>query len=373
MEPANDNQCLVGASLTMEKTYNGTFKSTNDSDWAYVDIGSTMNLQITAANVPTPSQLQVYVTADGKCTSISGVPSALVVDKANPSVTLSGLSGGRIYVRLVAVTMATNGQRYTLRISPNPTTGSFEENDTPCQAMTALTNTTYITYGDDNYDFFELNVPTTGTLNMVLGADMLSQLDLRSPLTDTNCHPTRSTRALMQTSTVNNPAPQIAYFAAVPGRYYARIYVANEHIPNPARAYTFRWTLTPGARLAKVCVGNGSSIDGCIGDAENNSSTVKWQGLNGNARIRLEFIGSGGAGSAPNQCMPGSRPPIEFTTKDIDGVRTVGQIPNGGYRVEITVIDASSGALLYSNAQSLEMGCQIRPAVDVQALPELKP
>jgi hypothetical protein len=371
-EPANDNQCSVGAGLTAEKTYNGTFKSTNDSDWSYIDVGSTVNMQITATNVPTPSQLQVFVAADGKCTGIPGTPNATVADKANPSVTLSGLSGGRVYMRMVAATVSTSGQRYSLRVAPNPTTGSFEENDTPCQATPALADTTYTSYADDNYDFFELNVPTTGTLSMTLGLDVVAQLDLRSPLTDANCSATTSTRALAQKFIVNNQA-QIQYFLA-PGKYYARVYVASGNLPNPARAYTLRWALAAGSKPAKVCIGKDASIDDCGGDVPNNLLNVKWQGLNGNARIRLEFTGNGGSPNpVPNKCVPGSRPMLEFTTTDIEGARTSDSISNGGYSVKITVTDVSSGATLYTNEQSLKVGgCNFRPA-DAQALPEFAP
>jgi hypothetical protein len=371
MEPANDSQCTLGAGLTAEKTYNGTFKSTSDNDWAYIDVGSTVNMQITATNVPMPSQMQVFVAPNGKCTGIPGTPNATVADKADPSVTLSGLSGGRVYMRMVAATVSTSGQRYSLRVAPNPTTGSFEENDTPCQATPALADTTYTSYADDNYDFFELNVPTTGTLSMTLGLDVVAQLDLRSPVTDANCSATTSTRALVQKFIVNNQA-QIQYFLA-PGKYYARVYVANANMPNPARAYTFRWALAAGSKPAKVCIGKDASIDDCAGDVVGNLLNVKWQGLNGNARIRLEFTGNGGGTTpVPNKCVPGSRPQLEFTTTDIEGARTSDSIPNGGYTVKVTVTDVSSGATLYTNEQSLKVGCQFRPA-DAQALPEFAP
>jgi len=370
LEPANDNTCAIGAPLAAGKTYNGSFKSISDNDWAFVDVGSTVNMQITAANVPTPSQMQVFVAADGTCGSIA--LRANVADQANPSVTLSGLSGGRVYVRMVAAMVGPTAQRYTLRIAPNPTTGSFEDNDDPCKATSALADTTYTSYGDDEYDFFELNVPTTGTLSMTLGADVVTQLDLRSPVTDTNCNAISSTRQLAYRFIVANQA-QIQYFVA-PGKYYARMRIKPTDVPNPARAYTFRWALTPGSKPAKVCIGQDATIEDCAGDVRDNKLNIKWQGLNGNARIRLVFTGnSGGGGTGPNKCAPGSRPDIEFITTDLDGARNVDAIANGGYTVKIYVTDVASGAALLAtnpHEQSVKVGCQFYRPAAAQALPE---
>jgi hypothetical protein len=381
VEPGNDNQCTIGAGLVLEKVYNGTFKSGTDADWQYIEVGSLTTMLITATNVPVPSQLQVFVVPDGKCTSISGSPTVVVADKSDPSVTLANLNGGRVYVRLVPVMVSASPQRYSLRVTPNPappTSGLLEDNDNPCQATPTMSDTTYTSFGDDNYDFFELNVPTTGTLSMTLGADVITQLDLRSPVTDSGCSATTSTRALKQVFIVNNTA-NIQYFLT-PGRYYARVFVATANIPNPARSYNFRWTLAAGSKPAKVCIGQDDSIADCAGDVPLPGwIKLKWEGLNGNARIKMNFTGNGGGGTGT--CRAGPAKYIELTVSDINGVRLLNQQPEwqmaqGGYAVSIVVEDAANPAnRLYSNEQSIKVGCQFRPAgvLEDLALPELMP
>jgi len=375
-EPSNSDKCTTRASLLPETTYNASFESSSDSDWSYVDVPtSNSSLLITATNVPTPSQMQIFVSTNGKCDGVLNPPTTYVADQANPSITVSGLTAGtRIYVRLVSLTAGTTSQRYTLRVSQNPTSGLLEDNDNPCQATFAQQDTTYTSYGDDNYDFFEMRVATTGTLSMTLGADVITQLDLRSSLIDANCSATASTRQLAYKFIVNNQA-QIQYFVT-PGTYYARMYVANVNIPNPARAYNFRWTLTAGSKVPKVCIGQDDSINDCSGDVPDPFwMKIKWEGLNGNARIRLTFTGNNGGGTG--NCTAGAHPLIEFTVTDPSGVRLLNQDPNwqmprGGYAVNIVALDATTSAQLYQNAQSLKVGCHFRPAAQ-QALPEVMP
>lgn len=361
MESGNDNQCSIGAGLTLDKAYNGTFKSGTDADWQYVDVGSATTMLITATNVPTPSQMQVFVVPDGKCTSIV-VPTVTAADKAEPSVTLTGLSGGRVYIRLVAAMIAASGQRYSLRVSANPTSGTFEDNDNPCQATPTVKGTTYTTQIDDTYDFFEMKVTQTGTLSMtVFNHANAGQLDLRSPLVNADCSPTASTQRLKY-EYIYNDAATIQYFVT-PGTYYARMYIAS--VPSPAKSYNFAWNLTPGTAAASVCVGDVTTKT-CYGNAPYNVP-IWWEGLNGNARIKLTFSAMTGT-----KCpVPSKLPTMEFITNLVSGNRTLTPLDNsnwqldrGAYKVIVEAFDATTGAVLYRNAdgQAVKVDCEFRPA-----------
>jgi hypothetical protein len=368
IEPANDTPCTTAAGLKFEKTYEGTFKSIGDNDWHYIDVMTATNMLITATNVPVPSQMQVFASADGKCSSLVNSPISVTVgDKTAPAVTLSGLSGGRVYIRMVAVLPTETSQRYTLRASPNPTSGTFEDNDNPCQATPTIKGTTYTTQIDDTYDFFEMKVTQTGTLSMtVFNHANAGQFDLRSSLVNAACSPATSTQRL-KFEYIYNDVANIQYFVT-PGTYYARMYIAS--VPTTTKNYNFVWNLTPGSApvaAAKVCIGDVTTKT-CYGNAPGGNVPIWWEGLNGNAKITLRFTAMTGT-----KCpVPGKQPTMEFTTSSVNGNRTLSGADNidwrldaGAYKVVIEVRDATSGVgLPGGNAagQAVKVDCEFRPA-----------
>jgi hypothetical protein len=243
----NNSSCQAVGPLANNQTYAASFESNDFDDWFYYDARGGVNLKLTGSSIPTPNQLQVFFADANDCTRVPNTPQAKVDDRSAPELSLAPQSDGRLFIRVVGVKGSTGTGRWSLRVQPNTTTGTFEDNDNPCQATPTLGGTTYTTYVDDPYDFFEIKLTTASRIKInVRNYNVPSQLQLRTPI-KSGCDAVTSTDRIGNPAFIVNGAAEIVADLQA-GTYYARMGPPDGAVTN--QPYTFVWTAVPRAALS---------------------------------------------------------------------------------------------------------------------------
>jgi hypothetical protein len=243
----NNSSCQAVGPLANSTSYSAAFESTDFDDWFYYDARVGVNIKLTGGGIPTPNQLQVFFADASDCTKVPTTPSAKVDDRAAPELSLAPQTNGRLFIRVVGVKGTTATGKWTLRVAPNTTSGTFEDNDNPCQATPTLASTTYTTNIDDDYDFFEIKVTTASRVKVnIRDFNVPSQLQLRSPI-KTGCDAVTSTDRIGEPAFIINGAAEIVADLQ-PGTYYARMGPPNG--TRSGQAYTFAWSIIPRTAAA---------------------------------------------------------------------------------------------------------------------------
>jgi hypothetical protein len=364
----NNGSCSAAGTLTSGRTYNGQFSST-DEDWVYIDIAQAgSSLRITGSTFPVPSQLQAYAVASTNCNGVSGSPTGSIADTANPILDLSNLPAGRVFIRM-AGTSATPLGSYSIRVDLNNTSGSFEPNNTPCQATKTVAGVTYTTVADDAYDFFEMDVPESGTLKLtVTEYPESNQLQLRSPIKDSACSATTSTDRIGDAAFIVSGKAEISAFVNK-GVYFARM--GDNTLPSPTGNYKFVWTFTAGQQPPKVDSCN--RFFDCFGDSTGGKFQVFWRSMPANTEITVNFRA---------QTTTGGGCPSGAASANFDDTFNVGSVSNGqrdyarsiprGYYA-VSVNAKSGGTIIHSNQFPIKMDCTFLTAADAEAQPTPAP
>lgn len=347
----NNSVCTAAGQLRNGKTYNASFTAPSDlDDWYYIDVVAGGSVLVSTTNLPTPNQLQVYVTTSIDCNVVSGMPgpTAKTDNLANASITVSSATGGRVYIRAVGVSTTPSGA-YTIKAESNPTTGLFEENDNPCQATKTVAGSRYTTYADDTYDFFEINVTQAGNVKIVIeNYPVASQVQLRSTLVNSSCDPVNSTTRIGDPAFIVSGRAEINAFLN-PGVYYARMGPPNP-IPSNSPAYNFTWTFTAGsvARGTDTC----TAFRDCFGDSTGGKFTLYWRGMTANTQLQLSYT-TEKVGACPVASVPAGE---TFSVgASASGSREITGFGTGYIKVRVRAYE--NGVEVYTNEHPIKMNC----------------
>lgn len=165
-----------GGPLAPNTTYTVTF--TRQDSWFFItNTVPNAAIVVSLTNYTVAGQLQVHREQSG-CASLQLLNFA---PSPNPVVTVYNVPVGRVYFRVI-----TNGQApptYRIRWSYGAG-GPLEPNNHPCEAPTIQPGVVYTPWSEDQYDFFAINVTTTGQVQVrVIGHTIGgTQVQVRSPL-----------------------------------------------------------------------------------------------------------------------------------------------------------------------------------------------
>ena len=350
----NNARCAAKGSLLNGVAYTGSM-SQGDDDWYFVDVVAGANLRVAATNIPIPGQMQLFAVGSPDCNQVPSSPTQFGTT-SSVDLTLTGLAAGRVYIRFAAVTGTPNGT-YQLTVNSDVTNGALEENDNPCQAVTALPGIVYTTFIDDQYDFFALDLPETGTitLNAVNFNVANAQLQLRSRLVDSNCSPTGSTTTLAFAPVTVAGTTVVASGVIPAGRYYARLNLPGA-TPSGSPAYQFKWTYqaSTGSGVWNPNFTTNPTpyvADICLNSSTNTTCTYYWNGMGGNlgsvTEIAIQVVGVSNLTSCPVSGNPSTVAPAPFNTSNWTNVGSTAASGSvtlnftnasaGGYNVNIRV------------------------------------
>lgn len=358
----NNSVCSASGLLQSGKTYNASFTTPTDlDDWYFIDVVAGGSVQISTVGLPTPNQLQVYVVSSFNCSSVGGSPTAKTDNLANATITVSSATAARVFIRAVGVGGQTPSGAYTIKAESNPTTGLFEDNDNPCQATKVVSGSRYTTYADDTYDFFEINVTQSGNAKIVIeNYPVASQVQLRSPLVNSNCDPVNSTTRIGDPAFIVSGRAEINAFLN-PGIYYARMGPPNP-IPSNSPAYNFTYTFTPGsvARGTDTC----TAFRDCFGDSTGGKFTLYWRGMTANTQLQLSYT-TEKVGACPVASLPAGQ---TFSVgASASGSREITGFGTGYIKVRVRAFE--NGVEVYTNEHPIKMNCNFLSSAAVVEAP----
>jgi hypothetical protein len=362
----NTSACTALGPLIAGRIYEATIGAGTDSinDWYFSDVSAGATFRITIDTPPTQgTQLQAYAVASTDCTQISSTPTRFVELSATNTMTLSGLSAGRVFYRIVGPT-GLPFAAYKVRVEGTAgggaggggsETGTFEDNDNPCQATKTNAGTVYTSNIDDTYDFYEINVPSAGYIRLMLdGHNSPGQMQLRSPVINANCDPINSTTRIDPAAfIVNGNAQYVKY--VTPGVYYARIGPVSEFKTEP---YRFLWTYLQQATGPQVdiCEALTNCVSPLIGA---NKVTLYWKGLpigisggGTNLRFETQLTGEPVQGRCP---AGGLGQTANFDVTANQGSRDYTTVTRGFYKLKVRIFQGTA-QLLY-NEYAVKMDC----------------
>ncbi|MCS7055824.1 MAG: hypothetical protein NZM18_06575 [Thermoflexales bacterium] len=165
-----------GGPLAPSTTY--TVTHTRQDSWLFIN-NTTPNAAIVVSltNYTITGQLQVRIEQGG-CSNTQLINFAT---NPNPVVTVYNVPVGRVYFRVVTSGQAPPPYQIRWRYT---TVGPLEPNNHPCEAPTIQPGVFYAPWSEDQYDFFAINITTTGQVQVrVIGHTIGgTQVQVRTPL-----------------------------------------------------------------------------------------------------------------------------------------------------------------------------------------------
>jgi hypothetical protein len=367
----NSSPCTaVGSMAGSGRVYQATIGGANQSDvddWYYSTVNAGTTFRVTVTDAPTTgTQLQLFVINSQDCNSVPGSATTLIeIKSATSTLTRTVTADGRVYFRVVGLA-GLPFAAYKITVDDGfgggggggPQDGVFEDNDNPCQATRTSPNTVYSSNVDDEYDFYEIVVPTAGYLRVYLeDYNAPSQMQIRSAQINTACDPVNSTTRVDPVAfVVNNKADWIKWVPA--GTYYARIgpTAARSTIP-----YRFVWWTTPQptAGRTEICEAFNTCDAPLIGQ---NKVTLYWKdfALNNGFPTSLKFE-TELVSEAVLRCPLGaSGQKVTFETTSSTGNKVYENIKKGYYKLKVRVF--SGLAQVHYVEHAVKMDCEFLAA-----------
>jgi hypothetical protein len=362
----NTTACGAIGPLITGRIYDATIGVGTGSfnDWYYSDVAAGASFRVTLDTPPTQgTQMQAFAIPSTDCTLVTGTPTRLVELAVTNTLSLSGLAAGRVYFRVVGAD-GLPFAAYKIRVDGSAgggggggnETGPFEDNDNPCQATKTTAGTTYTSNIDDTYDFYEINVPAAGYVRLMLdNHNSPGQMQLRSPVINSNCDPVNSTTRIDPAAFIVNGNSQYVKFVT-PGVYYARIGPVTEFKTEP---YRFLWTYQAQATGPQVDICE--ALTNCVAPFfGTNKLTLYWKGMpigigGGGTSLRFETQLAGEA--VQGRCPAGAaNQTANFDVSSNTGTREYTNITRGFYKLKVRVFQGTAQVLY--NEYAVKMDCE---------------